>query len=341
MLHRRLTWGRYAATAVALALALSACGASEDDDEANAGSDSDAFPVEVTHARGTATIEKEPERVVVLGSADTQIASALDLPIVGAVRDPSSEDGNWPGTETPLSADVLALDSTEPNLEQIAALEPDVILATSAQPSYNEMYDELSEVAPVISYKTAPLQDSGEDLVRLIGEATGESAAAEELISASDEAIEGFTEEFPGLADTEYVFGQYAGGTTYLVASPTALSTQFMSRLGMVIPDEVSELWNDDDDSYAGSLGMITPSNEQLDLLDSADVAFISAYGDNAAEEFTAIPLIASLDLLKSDRLNMIEQDLAAPLLQPNPATTSYLLDRLRPYAEQITAADE
>lgn len=321
---------------VAAALVMTGCSAGGDTANVAPASADTGFPVTVTHGMGTVTIEAKPERVVVLGSADAQIASALELPIVGAVSNPSSADGNWPGIATPLPKNVTVLDSVEPNLEQIAQMDPDLILATTSQPSYIEAYEQLSKIAPVISYKTTPLQDSGEELVTLIGEASGKSKAATALIAASDSEISEFAAEFPQLEGAGYVFGQYAGGVTYLIVSPDALSVQFMSRLGFTVPEQVSAPWDSSDTSYAASLGMITPSNEQLDLLDSADIAFISAFGDGAAEEFTSIPLVSSLELLGAHRLHLIGQDLAAPLLQPNPSTTTYVLDKLRPYVESF-----
>ena len=328
---------RPAALMMVAALMLAGCAATESPSPTDTSTGGSGFPVTVTHGQGAVTIDAKPERVVVLGSADAQIASALDLPIVGAVNNPSSEDGNWPGVVSPLPADVAVLDSVEPNLEQIAQMDPDLILATTAQPAYAEMYEQLSEIAPVISYATAPLQDSGEDLVALIGEATGESEKASDLIEESDAEIEAFATEFPQLDGAGYVFGQYAGGVTYLIVSPTALSVQFMNRLGFVVPEQLSGLWDENDSSYAASVGMVTPSNEQLDLIDEADVAFVSAFGDGAAEEFESIPLVSTSRLLSTDRLHLIGQDLAAPLLQPNPATTTYLLDQLRPYVETFT----
>lgn len=110
-----------------------------------------------------------------------------------------------------------------------------------------------------------------------------------------------------------------------------------MNRLGLVVPEQLSGMWDENDTSYAASVGMVTPSNEQLDLIDEADVAFVSAFGDGAAEEFESIPLVSTSRLLTTDRLHLIGQDLAAPLLQPNPATTTYLLDQLRPYVETFT----
>lgn len=172
-LRGRTRRGLCGAAVVVTALLMTACGASGGVETIPSERGSSSFPVELTHAQGTVVISERPQRVVVLGSADAQIASALGVPIVGAVRDPSSADGNWPGMAEPLPAELLVLDSTGPNLEQIAALHPDLILATSAQPAYTQLYDQLSRVAPVVSYRTALLQDSGEDLVRLIARATG------------------------------------------------------------------------------------------------------------------------------------------------------------------------
>lgn len=331
--------GLCGAAVVVTALLMTACGASGGVETIPSERGSSSFPVELTHAQGTVVISERPQRVVVLGSADAQIASALGVPIVGAVRDPSSADGNWPGMAEPLPAELLVLDSTGPNLEQIAALHPDLILATSAQPAYTQLYDQLSRVAPVVSYRTALLQDSGEDLVRLIARATGTEGDADTLIASSDRTIDHFATEFAGLKGKTFVFGQYAGGTTYLVANPAAQSAAFLERLGMTIPAEIRQQWSAGDTSYAGSVGMITPGVEQLDVLDSADVALISGFGENATEEFTAIPLVSSSKLLREGRLHMIGQDLAAPLLQPNPATTAYLLDRLRPYLAQLVGS--
>lgn len=123
-----------------------------------------------------------------------------------------------------------------PNLEQIAALEPDLILATTAQSGYAEVYDRLSELAPTIVYFTAPLQDSGEDLLTQIGMALGETEAADELRRSSDQAIETFVTQHPGMVSKRIAFGQFAGGTTYLVADPNAQSARFFGALGLRLP---------------------------------------------------------------------------------------------------------
>lgn len=317
---RRL-WVLFAAVATAAIVA--GCGSGgETSTETSEIDSSSTFPVNVTHAHGTVTIESAPTRVVTLGSADTQIASALGADIVGAVRNPSSADGNWTGTSLPDS--VLTLDSTKPNIEAIAALNPDVILATTAQAEYDKSYDVLSRIAPVVSYKTALLQDSGEELTELIGIALGKGDQARELTAQSNEAIGQFRTTHQALDGKTYAYGQYAGGTLYLLGQPTNPSAKFLSRLGLKVADEVASAATADPSS-----AFVKFSPENFGVLDSADVALISTYGEGSEEEFRGLPTVASLALTTRGNLEVIDQELSSALLFPNPATTEYLLDRL------------
>ena len=311
--------------AVTAAVVLAGCGGGGETSTPTSEIDSaSTFPVNVTHAHGTVTIESAPARVVTLGSADTQIASALGANIVGAVRNPSSVDGNWTGTALPDA--VLVLDSTKPNIEAIAAFTPDVILATTAQAEYDKSYDVLSRIAPVVSYKTALLQDSGEELTELIGSALGKGEQARALTAQSDEAIGQFRTTHDSLEGKTYAYGQYAGGTLYLLGQPTNPSAKFLSRLGLKVADEVASAATADPTS-----AFVKFSPENFGILDSADVALISTYGEGSEEEFRGLPTVASLALTVRGNLQVIDQELSSALLFPNPATTEFLLGRLTP----------
>ena len=124
--------------ATALLLSLTACGSDEPestatDDPAGSGG---AFPATVTTALGEVEIPEEPQRVVTLDFPSTDAALALGIVPVGIAK-VSYVDGDiqeW--TEA-------ALDGAEPEMfdvevetpvEQIAALDPDLILGAG---SYN------------------------------------------------------------------------------------------------------------------------------------------------------------------------------------------------------------
>ncbi|ODU03441.1 MAG: hypothetical protein ABS81_14220 [Pseudonocardia sp. SCN 72-86] len=290
-----------------------------------------AFPVTVTHGQGTATIPAAPQRVVVLGLADTQIAAALGAPIVGATKNPSSADGAWLGVSPQVPADVRTLDSITPNIEAIAALRPDLILMTSAQPSFSAAYAQIAAIAPTVSYRTALLQDSGDDLARLIGQALGRPAEADALIARSQDRLAQFKAAHPGLEGKGYAFGQYAQGGTYLVIAQDGPTAKLFDAIGIRLPGPIAGLpvWQ---------AGMAQVAAENLGVLDSADVAFIGVAGTAGERDFGAQPLVQDSNLLRSGRVDFLSYDESGLLLQPNPATTETVLGMIGPMLEKVPA---
>jgi iron complex transport system substrate-binding protein len=318
---------RFSAVLAAAATLLVGCGGGQE--TATPPVANGAFPVTITHGQGTVTIPAAPQRVVVLGLADTQIAAALGAPIVGATINPSSPDGAWRGVTPQVPAELRTLDSITPDVEAIAALRPDLILMTSAQPGFSAAYEQISAIAPTISYKTALLQDSGEDLTRMIGRALGKDAEAEALIRESSERLASFKADHPGLQGKAYAFGQYAQGTTYVVIAQDGPTAKLFDAVGVRLPDPIAALpvWQ---------AGMAQVAPENLGVLDSADVAFFAV--SDGGQAFTAQPLVGNLVLVRSGGIHFLAPDQASLLLQPNPATTAAVLDLIGPLLEQVPA---
>ncbi|ANY07722.1 hypothetical protein AFB00_17085 [Pseudonocardia sp. HH130630-07] len=271
-------------------------------------------------------IPAAPQRVVVLGMADTQIAAALGTTIVGATTNPSSADGAWPGVSPQIPAEIRTLDSITPNLEALASLRPDLILMTSAQSGFYAAYPRISAIAPTISYQKGMLLDSGADVTRIIGKALGKDAEADALVTRSVEQLTQYKAEHPAVEGTTYTFGQYAAGTTYLVIAQDGPTAQLFDAIGVRQPAGIASLpiWQ---------AGMAQVAPENLGVLDEADVAFIGATDGGAA--FAAQPLVADLDLTRAGRLNFLTADEASLLLQPNPATTGAVLELVAPKLEK------
>ncbi|WP_226354003.1 ABC transporter substrate-binding protein [Pseudonocardia sp. ICBG601] len=310
---------------VAGVLVLAGCGAGDSGAPVRGAAADAAFPVTVVHGQGEAVVPAAPRRVVVLGAGDAQIASALGAPVVGAVRNPASPDGSWRGVDPPLPAAVSTLDSLEPDLEAVAALRPDLILMTTAQPTFAAAYPRIAAIAPTVSYRTALLQDPGEDLTRMIGAALGRPEAAAELIARSDAQLARFRAELP--AGRSYVFGQYVGGTAYLVTAADGPSVRFFDRIGLRLPPAVAALppWQ---------AGISQLPDEQLGLLDAADVALVGVPTGADGAALTARPLVARGPLVREGRLHLVSTDVAALLMTPNPASTPALIETLRPLLE-------
>lgn len=284
-----------------------------------------AFPVTVPHGQGEAVVPGPPQRVVVLGAGDEQIATALGAPIVGAVRNPVSDDGGWLGVDPPRAAEVGVLDSIEPDLEAIAALRPDLILMTTAQPSFAAVHPQIAAIAPTVSYRTELLQDPGDELTRMIGAALGKPAEAQDLIDRSAAAIDRFVTEHP--APGSYLFGQFVGGTAYLVTAPHSPSVEFFERLGATPEPQVAALplWQ---------AGMVALADEQLPLIGAADLVIIGTPTADDERALRTHPLVERTPAAAQGRLHVVSADIAALLLTPNPASVPVLLETLRPILE-------
>ncbi|MET0461372.1 MAG: ABC transporter substrate-binding protein [Ilumatobacteraceae bacterium] len=142
------------------------------------------FPRTVEHAMGTTEIPAAPQRVVTLDMSFVDAALALDSPIVGYTlyQDP---DGSLPAyfgdALTTLAADATYMgDLLEPNIEAIAAAQPDLILTSKVR--HEAIYDQLSAIAPTIMSESAGA--GWKDNIRLTASALGKEATAEEVIVA-------------------------------------------------------------------------------------------------------------------------------------------------------------
>lgn len=106
-----------------------------------------AFAAPVEHSMGTTDVPDAPQRVVVLTNEGTEAVLALGVQPVGAAK-------SWIGdpwyphiTEAMGEAVNLGTES-KVNLELLAALQPDLILANKQR--HEEIYPQLSAIAPTV-----------------------------------------------------------------------------------------------------------------------------------------------------------------------------------------------
>jgi len=138
---------------------------------------------------GEVTVPADVDSVVVLeGRRDLDIVLALGLPLVGV---PYEEEGSL-DLESP-TADALAESGAselfladEINLEAIAEAAPALIV--SRVDDVEPILDELQAIAPVLAIGEQSVSTWQDDL-RLVAEATGTEARADELIAAYDARI--------------------------------------------------------------------------------------------------------------------------------------------------------
>ena len=269
------------------ALLFAACGSSggsssgESSTDTTTGGAADAFPVSIEHKYGTTEITSKPVRVVSVGYQDQDPLLALGVVPIG-IRD---WFGDQPSATWPWAADLLdgqepvVLGSTDLNLEQVAALQPDLIVGISSGMTETE-YQRLSEIAPTLP-QTADqpdYQETWQTQTRMIGQAVGQSAQAEELVTGVEGRLAEEKAANPELTGKEGTMSYLFEDGSIGAYGPGDARSRLLTDLGLVIPQEVIDA--------AGDQFYSQFSLEQISKLDhdvlvwltyQPDVAFRSA----------------------------------------------------------------
>lgn len=177
------------AIAVVGLLSISGCGTKYEAQDTKA--DKDGSSVSITDSRGkTVTLDGPAEKVVTLEWSVTEYAVALGVNPVG-VADPKGY-AEW-DTAVPLQNDPKDVGiRTEPSVDAIAALEPDLILADMSSIPDTQMAT-IEKIAPVAVFNSATtdgLIDLLKENQKKVGTLTGKEAEAEKLAEDYDATVE-------------------------------------------------------------------------------------------------------------------------------------------------------
>ncbi|WP_411148233.1 iron-siderophore ABC transporter substrate-binding protein [Streptomyces sp. A30] len=150
------------------------------------GADTDTdgtFPRTVTHFQGKTTLKAEPKKIAVLSTG--QLDDLLSLGIVPTAGTRADNAGlvpdyladAFPAYKSRLAGMTDAGTRQAPNLESLAAAEPDLILAND---SLGDLYPKLSKIAPTVI--TAGNGINWKRDLLLVGEAVGKGEAAQKML---------------------------------------------------------------------------------------------------------------------------------------------------------------
>ncbi|MGY1635779.1 iron-siderophore ABC transporter substrate-binding protein [Geodermatophilus sp. SYSU D00742] len=287
------------------------------------GASSGAFPVTVPTAFGDVTVEEEPARVVALGWSDAETALALGVQPVGASDWLGfGGEGVGPWAEGLYDEAPELIDTLEPSLEAIAALEPDLILDTRSAAT-QERYDLLRRIAPTISQPegVGPYQTTWQQQLDLVGQALGKQDEAAQL---RDDVQQQFADaaagnpEFDGTevavaAYTSEGFGAYVRGDSRV---------DFMEQLGFVNKPAVQEL--------SGTNFFVPVSDEEVSLLDAPLTVVFPIFVEVSA--ITSNPVWGTLPSVQQGNALVLEdQDLVSAFSSGTPLGIEYALDNAVP----------
>ncbi|MGY1577994.1 iron-siderophore ABC transporter substrate-binding protein [Streptomyces sp. MN13] len=321
---------------LSLAAGLAACGSVEDDEEGGtapggsaAGSSSAAFPVSIKHKFGTTEIEQAPERIVVIGDGgtdDVDALYALGVHPVAMSKDAFAADGIHPWLKDKVDTERTKLLDTMNGVdyEEVAALQPDLILATSDF-QLDKNYDKLAAVAPTVGFETEWGRQTWQKHVQVVGKAVGREEKAEQVVEDTEAAIAKVKEKHPALKGRTYSLS--IGNTPakiFTIASEDDFAAKLMGELGLRLTPSVTDI-KTVSGSPTGEL-----SFEQLDKLD-ADLVIIAFTTPELRKAFEASTLVKNMGAVRDDRYVVTDVSTISQLRSPSALGIPWALDNLEP----------
>lgn len=269
-------------------LAAETSGSTESTAAAQAPTENAVFPVTITDDAGReVTIESEPQRIVSLAPANTEIVAELGLidRLVGVTT-----FCDYP----PEVADIEKVgDFVGPNMEAVTAVEPDVVLATTGVQA--DVIEQLEAIGAVVIAVDPQTLDGLYASIGMLGDALGTPNAAAETVEkmrAGIETIQAMVAEEPPVP----CFIEIAQDPLFTVGSGTLLDDMITAAGGTNIVTEpgyvgysLEQLLQDDPAVYLATLGSMS---------DPADLQGRAGY-----EALTAV---------KNERVYVLEDNLVS-----------------------------
>jgi len=319
---------------LALALALAGCSSSTETEGPGSTGNSAAFPATVDTAYGDVTIEKKPERIVIL---DSSLAETLDVlgekAIALAGEEADLDDYPWLEYDGEFDPKLWTADwNIAP--EAVATWKPDLILGNVWSVD-EKLYKQLSQIAP--TYAGRYTQDEGgatswQENLADIAVLTGHDSDVVTTAEADyDATLKAAAEKLPDLQGKSFQLGVLDGDDQQLWL--TEYANDPIIGLGL-------SLGEGQPSGKDGSIAANAPkySLENIDKLD-ADVVFIVThdYADPEGEFRSALekdPRVPELPAAKNGTLVYLYGSQWYAVNPPTPASVTWWLDEVLPQLE-------
>ncbi|WP_293574934.1 iron-siderophore ABC transporter substrate-binding protein [Phaeobacter sp.] len=318
---------------LALACVASACfatGPAQAADPTQQSAQTEPFPVEITHRYGTTRIGAPPQRIVSIGFIDHDFLLSLGIRPY-ALRNwyGGQPFGVWPWAQEALGEAEPIVMHGEIDIEQIVALQPDLIVGQWSGITRRE-YQILSQIAPTLPPQPG-FGDYGmpwQEMLRTLGRATGTSAKAAGIIADLDARFAAVRRDHPDWAGQSAAI-VWAGQTGAYTARD--IRGRFLENLGFVIPDTINTRGTMD------NFYILIP-DEDLSPIDVDALLWID--GGGTANSLHAKPLRTTMRAHKEGREVYINPLLSAALSHSSPLSLSFALDHIVPLVELAADGD-
>lgn len=278
-------------------LVLAACGSTEEktDEKADEPAKTEDTSYTVEHAMGTTTLEKTPEKIVILTNEGTEALLAMGVTPVGAVQ-------SWTGNpwydhiaDDMKDVQVVGLES-QVNVEAIAALQPDLIIGNKMR--QEDIYEQLSAIAPTVFAET--LRGNWKINFELYSKAINKEEEGKKVLADYADRIANIQEKFADKLTMEVSMVRFMAGDVRIYHKDS-FSGVVLQEIGFARP----ESQNVDDFAEKGV------TKERIPAMDG-DILFYFTYeeGDGKATavetEWLEDPLFKKLNVAQNGQVHKV-----------------------------------
>lgn len=284
-----------------------------------------AFPLTIEHKFGTTVIEEAPERVATVdfNGADNLLALGVQPVVIRYWY------GDYPEVVWPWAQDAL---TTQPevlkgdlNFEQIAAANPDVILAIWSGIT-REDYDKLSKIAPVVAVpeSTGDYAMSWDEQALTAGRVLGKEAEAQAKVNAIRAQLADIAKAHPGWdGKTIAIANRWQDAVGAYTSND--IRPLLMSELGFVTPKAI-------DDAIDTNEFWVTFSMEDLSAIDTDLLLWVTSTDDFS--NILDVPARPYLNVVKENREVFLGTEVTGAFSFASLLSLSYAFDKMVPMIE-------
>ncbi|MET0190667.1 MAG: ABC transporter substrate-binding protein [Pseudonocardia sediminis] len=277
----------------AVVLLLAACGGG------GGGGDAAGATRSITHDKGVTTVAGQPQRVVALEFPYVDMLAALGVRPVGVVDDGDPEN-LIPQVREKLGDYQSVGTRAEPDLEKIASLQPDLIIADNDR--HAAIYDQLSAIAPTVVFTARYSGYQGTlDVARKVADALGRTDAANTEIARINGRLDELAKTVPPGDKREALAIIPRERGTLQVLGKGSYVPDILERVGIPYAPEGAKFPADSD---AASIGL-----EGLAEIDP-DVLFVMTDAKTTTNDWVASPVWQNLRAVRAGTVYPVDRAL-------------------------------
>ncbi|MBT2625579.1 ABC transporter substrate-binding protein [Bacillus sp. ISL-32] len=270
-------------------LIVSGCSSSQE----NKGSKSDKNSRVIQHEEGKTPVTGTPKKVVVLELSFLDAVKNLGITPVG-IADDNKKDMIKKLAGSSIDYKSVGTRS-EPNLEVISSLKPDLIIADAER--HKNIYKQLKQIAPTIELKSREATyDETIDSYKTISKALNKEEEGKEKLAQHNKVIDGLKAELPKDEDRSIVLG-VARSDSFQLHTSSSYDGEIFRMLGFTHAVKSDTAYQE-------------VNLEQLSKIDP-DILFISANeGKTIVDDWKKNPLWKNLKAVKNGQIYDADRDI-------------------------------